>query len=350
MGSTPTGTVILGDATEVLRGLDGSTAGLCYLDPPFLTQRSFVFVSGKEVRTAFNDQWRGGKEEYCSWLEELISEAQRILAPTGSIYVHLDPRVSHYVKVLLDKVFGPKNFRNEIIWKRQSSHNDSYQGSRFFGRIHDVILFYTKSEQYKWKTPYVPYDDDYLAKRYRWVEESTGRRYALDDLTAPGGPNKGNPRYPFLGVTRYWRYSKERMSDLLRTGKIVQLRKGGVPLRKRYLDEMLGKPVQDIWDDVNLVRGAEKTSYPTQKPLRLLERLIFASTDPGDIVVDPLCGSGTALIAAHRLGRMWFGVDNSREACEIAVARLRESGVEVDFVETAQGPARHRIDVDCLHA
>lgn len=285
---------------------------------------------------AFDDRWDGGIKQYREWVGPLLTQVHRVLSSTGSLYIHVDSRVSHYVKVMLDEIFGQKNFRNEIIWKRLGSHNDSYQGARFYGRIHDVILFYTKCPSYKWNRPFVPYSEDYVRRTYRYVEKDTDRKYALGDLTAPGGPNKGNAKYEFLGVTRYWRYSADRMLDLLKNGRIVQNKPGAVPLLKRYLDEMLGKPIQDVWDDIQLVRGKESSGFPTQKPQHLLERIIYASTDPGDLVVDPLCGSGTTLLAAQRLGRRWLGIDMSKQACLMALSRLREQGTEAAIVNYRQ--------------
>lgn len=328
---------MVGDAIDVLGSLEDSSAMLFYLDPPFLSQRSFVFETRQRVRTAFDDRWEGGIEQYREWIRPLLDQVHRVLHPKGSLYVHVDARVSHYVKIMLDEIFSQKNFRNEIVWKRVGSHNDSYQGARFYGRIHDVILFYTKSDSYKWNTPYLPYSPEYLRKRYRHTERETARRYALGDLTAPGGPNKGNPKYEFLGVTRYWRYSRERMQDLLENGRIVQSSSGAVPLLKRYLDEMLGRPAQDVWDDIRLVRGKESSGYPTQKPQSLVERLLYASTDPGDFVIDPLCGSGTTLLSAQRLGRRWLGIDSSRRACLIALSRLRQTGIESNLIDKRQG-------------
>jgi len=330
------GSVVVGDAVDVLGRLEDSCAMLCYLDPPFLTQRSFVYEVGRRVRTAFDDQWEGGIDEYSRWIGPLLDQVYRVLDPDGSLYVHVDSKVSHYVKVMLDGIFGQDNFRNEIIWKRLGSHNDTYQGARFYGRIHDVLLFYTKGDAYKWNTPYLPYSQSYVAKAYRYIEEESSRRFALGDLTAPGGPNKGNPKYEFLGVTRYWRYSIGRMQDLLRNGRIVQRRPGAVPLLKRYYDEMMGRPAQDVWDDIRLVRGNESRGYPTQKPLGLLDRIIYASTDPNDLVLDPLCGSGTALLSAHKLGRRWLGVDSSKQACMLALERLRKEGADATLIDAKQ--------------
>jgi|SRR5579862_4611804 len=180
---------------------------------------------------------------------------------------------------------------------------------------------------------YIAYDKKYISKTYRFREKGNGRRFALGDLTAPGGPNKGNPKYEFMGVTRYWRYSKERIKDLLENDRIVQRSPGSVPLLKRYLDEMMGKPAQDVWDDLRLVRGKEKCGYPTQKPQKLLERLIYASTDPGDLVIDPVCGSGSTLVAADRLGRKWLGIDISKQSCSLSVKRLRGLGIETNLVD-----------------
>ncbi len=233
-----------------------------------------------------------------------------ILKETGSIYIHCDDTANHYLKSVMDAVFGASNYKSEIPWKRTSAHSDRRQGRRQHGRVHDLLLYYTKGNSWTWNPVYTDYDPDYVSRFYRHVEPGTGRRYRLDNLTGPGGEAKGNPRYEVMGVTRYWRYSKERMQELIDEGRVVQTRPGAVPAYKRYLDEMPGVPLQDLWADINPVasRSPERTGYPTQKPLALLERIIQASSNEGDMVLDPFCGCATACVAAEKLGRQWGSV------------------------------------------
>ena len=215
---------------------------------------------------------------------------------------------------MLDQIFGESKFINEIIWKRQSAHNDAKQGSKHLGRVHDTLFLYGGGNtDYFFKHLYRPYDESYLEKFYKHVESGTGRRYQLGDLGAPGGsaPSKGNPHYEFLGVTRYWRYSRERMQELYDQGLIVQTKPGAVPRFKRYLDEGQGVPVGSVWDDINPIQSqdAERLGYPTQKPLKLLERILEISSQPNDIVLDAFCGCGTALGCGPE---SWTAVDRNR--------------------------------------
>ena len=196
----------------------------------------------------------------------------------------------------MDAVFGAANFRTEIIWKRTSAHSDAKQGRKQHGRIHDVILFYTKSDDgCTWNQLYTPYDQEYIDQFYRHVEEGTNRRYRLGDLTGPGGEAKGNPQYEVMGVTRYWRYSKIKMNALIAQGRVIQTAPGTVPQYKRYLDEMPGVPIQDIWSDIKPIgaQAQERLGYPTQKPQALLERIVASSSNEGNVVLDPFCGCGT---------------------------------------------------------
>lgn len=209
-------------------------------------------------------------------------ELARVLKKTGSFYYHCDWHASHYVKVMLDQIFSEQNFVNEIIWKRQSSHNDAKQGSKHLGRVHDSIFLYCGGGDYYFKHLYLSYDPDYVEKFYRHVEEDTGRRYRLSDITGPGGASKGNPHYEFLGVTRYWRYNQEKMNELYNAGLILQSKPGAVPAQKRYLDEAKGVPLGSVWDDINPLHAsdAERLGYPTQKPLKLLERISKLAQTP----------------------------------------------------------------------
>lgn len=279
---------------------------LVYIDPPFATRREF---SGNQDEIAYHDRVLGAM--FIEFLRKRLVFLRELLSENGSIYVHLDWRKVHYMKVVLDEIFGEHNFRNEIIWKRQTAHGDVGQGAKHLGRLHDTILLYTKNSDYRWNQVFTSYTSEYIESFYRHVEEETGRRYQLGDLTAPGGASKGNPRYEFLGVTRFWRFSEERMKELYRDGIVVQTRPGAVPRLKRYLDEMSGVPLQDIWDDILPIQSQakERLGYPTQKPEELLQRILSISSNPGDLVLDAFAGSGTTLAVAEKLNRRWIGID-----------------------------------------
>ena len=363
-----------GDNLDVLRRhVQDETVDLVYLDPPFNSKATYNVLFGEQngrraaaqVR-AFEDTWHwdasaaeayqevveaGGQPSqamqafrrllghndmlaYLAMMAPRLVELRRVLKPTGSIYLHCDPTASHYLKVLMDAVFGPQYFQTEIIWKRSSAHSDTQQGRRQHGRIHDVLLFYTKSGQWTWSPQYTDYDQSYIDGFYRYVEPETGRRYRLDNLTGPGGAAKGNPQYEVMGVTRYWRYTQEKMEELIRQGRVVQSKPGNVPAYKRYLDEMPGVPLQDIWTDINPIgaRAAERLGYPTQKPEALLERIILTSSDEDDVVLDPFCGCGTTIAVAQRLNRRWIGIDITHLAIGLMKHRLRDAfGDEVEY-------------------
>lgn len=363
-----------GDNLEILRDyIDDETIDLIYLDPPFNSNQDYnvLFaekngsVSQSQIK-AFEDTWKWGLEAeeayqetveqggdlsktirayrdflgendmmaYLTMMALRLKELHRVLKQTGSIYLHCDPAASHYLKIIMDAIFGPDKFRTEIIWKRSSAHSDTKQGRAQHGRIHDVIFFYTKSDEWKWNPIYTPYDDRYIESFYKYTEPETGRRYRLGDLTGPGGAAKGNPFYEVMGVTRYWRYSKERMDQLIKEGRIVQIKPGGVPSYKRYLDEMPGVSLQDIWTDIYPIssQAAERLGYPTQKPESLLERIISASSDEGDTILDPFCGCGTTISVAQKLGRNWIGIDITHLAIALIKNRMYSSfGDQVGF-------------------
>jgi DNA modification methylase len=353
-----------GDNLDVLRRhVRDESVDLVYLDPPFNSNANYnVLFAEHGARAAaqiqaFEDTWEWNEESaatyqgtverggtvanalmsfrtligtsdmlaYLSMMAPRLVELHRVLKPTGSLYLHCDPTASHYLKLLLDAVFDARNFRNEIVWKRTSAHSDSRQGSRQFGRVSDSILFYARSDANTWTQQYVPYDQSYVDRDYRRVDLD-GRRYRISDLSGPGGEAKGNPRYEFLGVTGWWRYSKEKMQQLYEQGRIVQTRPGAVPQYKRYLDEMPGVPVQNIWTDIPLInnRSKEMLGYPTQKPLALLERIVAASSNPGEMVLDPFCGCGTAIDAAQELGRRWIGIDITHLSIGLIKHRLAD--------------------------
>ncbi len=359
-------TLFYGDNLPILREyIPDESVDLIYLDPPFNSNRSYNVLfkdeSGQEAEaqiTAFEDTWHWndaaaqtyhdlvtlapeevsrmvaamrefiGTNQMMAYLVMMAArlvELHRVLKPTGSLYLHCDPTASHYLKVVLDTIFGPDNFRNEIIWKRSSAHSDTKQGAQHYGRITDTILFYSKGERVTWNPQYTPYDEAYLERDYRRVD-ADGRRYRLDNIQGPGGAAKGNPYYEVMGVSRYWRYSREKMDELIRQGRIVQTRPGAVPQYKRYLDEMPGIPLQNLWDDIDVInnRSKEMLGYPTQKPVALLERIVSVSSNPGDMVLDPFCGCGTAIAAAQKLGRRWVGIDITHLSIALQKYRLAD--------------------------
>ena len=352
-------TIWTGDNLDILRGMNSECVDLIYLDPPFNSNKDYAApVGSKAAGAAFKDTWTlsdldvawmgliadeqpaianllhtaglthgKGMQSYLTMMAVRLMEMRRVLKPTGSIYLHCDPTAGHYLKLLMDAVFGADKFASEITWKRTSAHSDTRQGRRQHGRVRDLLLFYTKSEEWVWNPVYTDYDPEYVANFYEYVEPETGRRFYLGDLTGPGGAIKGNPYYEFMGVTRYWRYSEERMNQLAQEGRIVQTKPGTVPRHKRYLDEMPGVPLQDLWTDIRPVQSQsrERTGYPTQKPLALLERIIKASSNEGDVVLDPFCGCATACVAAEKLGRKWVGVDLSPKAVDLVQERLRKA-------------------------
>lgn len=316
--------IICGDSSKILKKIPDEHVKLVYMDPPFFSNRNYEVISKTGQSNSFDDKWQGGLESYLDFMKKILKESHRVLNKKGSLYLHCDWHASHYLKVELDKIFGYENFRNEIVWKRHNSHNDTKQGAKMFGRVHDVILFYSKTKDYTWNPIYAPYSQEYIDKYYKHVEPETGRRYAKGDLSGPGGRSKGNPQYSFKGVTRYWRFSKENMKKLEKEGRIIQTKKGNVPVMKRYLDEMPGIMLQDVWDDVKSVQVTKKESvdYPTQKPVRLLERIIEISSNEKDIVLDPMCGSGTTLVSAKNLGRKFLGIDVNESTLKIIQKRF----------------------------
>ena len=360
--------LFFGDNLEILRErISAESVDLVYLDPPFNSAANYNVLfreqSGEESAaqiTAFEDTWHWtqeteyafrdltqnstprlvglmesiraslGENDMMAYLTVMglrLVELHRVLKATGSLYLHCDATASHYLKVILDSIFGGRNFINEVIWKRSAAHSDRAQGSKHYGRLHDVLLVYAKSAEYVWNQIYQKHTEEYIESHYPYTEPGTGRRYGLDNITGPGGAGKGNPSYEVMGVTRYWRYSRERMQALIDAGRIVQPSPGSVPRYKRYLDESPGKPLQDIWDDIPPInsQAKERLGYPTQKPEALLERVINTSSNEGDLVLDPFCGCGTTVNVAERLHRRWIGIDITHLAIGLIRNRLRDT-------------------------
>ncbi len=256
---------------------------------------------------------------YLTMMAARLVELHRVLKPTGSLYLHCDPTASHYLKIVMDTIFGIENFNCEISWKRTSAHSDS----KTLGNAHDIILFYTKSDNFVWNKQYQPYSENYINSHYRNVDKD-GRIYRTDNLTATS-LSGGGYTYDWNGVTKIWRCPKQKMQKLHDTGRLHYTKSGGVEYI-RYLDEMPGIPLQDLWDDVSPInsQAQERLGYPTQKPLALLERIIQASSNEGDVVLDPFCGCGTAVAAAHKLNRRWIGIDITHLSISLMKYRLKD--------------------------
>jgi site-specific DNA-methyltransferase (adenine-specific) len=312
--------IYCGDNLAKLRELPDECVDLIYIDPPFNSNRDYkVFWGDAKEKRAFDDRF-GAVEHYVAWMRPRAAELWRVLKKTGSFYYHCDWHADAYVRVMLDQVFDAANFNTHIIWRRTNAKGLAF---RSFPNNHDSIFFYAKTGDYVFNRQYLPHNKGYVEQFYKYVEPETERRYRLADLTNPN-KNRPNLTYEFLGVTRVWRWTKERMEKAYAAGLIVQTRPGTVPQLKRYLDEQEGNPVDSIWSDIPPLKpnSGEGLGYPTQKPLALLKRIIEASSNPGDIVLDAFCGCGTTLHAAQLLGRQWIGIDISPTACRVMAQRL----------------------------
>ena len=314
--------IYCGDNLEQLKKLPDACVDLIYIDPPFNSNRNYeVFWGETKEKRSFDDRHESTRA-YIEFMRPRCVELSRVLRKTGSFYYHCDWHASHYVKVLLDQIFGENNFQNEIIWKRTSARSDSHR----YNTIHDTIFFYA-GENYTWNKQYEPYDPHYIEQFYTHVDPD-GRRWKRGDLTSPNP--RPNMMYEFKGYpspVKGWRFTKEHLERLDREGKIHYPKaKSGVPRLKSYLDEMPGVPLQTVWTDIRPLHNmaAERLGYPTQKPVALLERIIKSSSNENDIVLDAFCGCGTALVAAQNLNRQWIGIDVSPTACRVMAKRLRD--------------------------
>jgi site-specific DNA-methyltransferase (adenine-specific) len=375
--------LFFGDNLEILRSgriLVGSV-DLIYLDPPFNSNATYNILfaekggekSAAQI-TAFEDTWHWGDEAMAAYddamklgaprLAELLQalraflgqndmmayltmmavrlvELHRVLKPTGSLYLHCDPTASHYIKLLLDAIFSPKYFRNEIIWKRTSAHSSAKR----LGPIHDTIFYYTKTDSYIWNPLYTEHAEKYIKSHYSQID-GEGRRWTASDLTA-NGIRHGSSGDPWRGfdVTakgNHWKFKIEKLEQLDADGRIYWPPGGGWPRYKRYLDELKGVSLQDLWDDISPINAVakERLGYPTQKPEALLERIINASSNEGDIVLDPFCGCGTTITVAERLKRRWLGIDITHLAITLIKKRLHDTyGEELAPYEVIGEPA-----------
>ena len=367
-------TLYYGDNLDILRRyVDDESVDLIYLDPPFNSNADYNVLFAEKDGTqahaqikAFEDTWtwdleaaqeygevlRSGHDRvakalkglhdflggsdmlaYLSMMALRLIDLRRVLKPTGSIYLHCDPTASHYLKIVMDAVFSPENFRSEIIWKRTSGHSDAER----FGSTHDVILFFAKSEHAIWNAQYQPYEESYTEQYYRY-KDANGRRFMSADLGA-AGLQGGGYDYVWKGVRRVWRCPQETMERYDRENKIFYTR-NGIPRLKRFLDEAKGLPAQDVWTDIEALRSwhQEKLGYPTQKPEALLERIIIASSNEGGMVLDPFCGCGTSIVAAQKLNRRWIGIDITHLAINLIKVRLSDAFGKKDIYKVIGEP------------
>jgi len=384
-----TNVLYYGDNLEILRRhIPDGSIDLVYLDPPFNSKADYNILfreqsgqrSAAQVQ-AFTDSWhwthdterayqetienaplkvskaiealRGfiGSNDVMAYLVMMtvrLVELHRTLKDTGSLYLHCDPTASHYLKVILDTIFGTPGFRNEVVWQRTGAHNDP----RRYGRVTDTILFYTKTDKWTWNPQYTAYDPGYVRERYKYADEATGRLHWRNTMTAAGpGPARtfrGQLRAPPKGT--HWRFSQEEIDRMEKEGRIYYS-PSGMPYVKSYLDELPGRPLQNLWTDVPMSKsGTERLGYPTQKPLALLDRIIRVSSNVGDVVLDPFCGCGTAVVAAQQLNRRWIGIDITHLAITVMKQRLADSfpGLKYEVVgepvdlEGARALARQR--------
>ncbi len=357
-----------GDNLNVLRDhIATESVALIYLDPPFNSQRDYnlLFKSPKGKQSeaqveAFKDSWHWGQQAeselaallkqkntdvallmnalvafigrndmmaYLVMMTSRLLEMHRVLKSTGSLYLHCDPTASHYLRVVLDAVFGKDKFLSEVIWKRTNTHSSANR----WGPVHDVILFLSKGEgKHCWNRPFVPLDEEDKKRRYSHADDQ-GRVYTHGELTAPGiRRGKSGEVWRGFDVTslgRHWFTTVDRLDELAAAGKIHFPEGGGWPRLIRYAEDSLGRAIGDVWVDIPPIgmSANERLGYPTQKPLALLERIIEASSDSGDVVLDPFCGCGTAVHAAQKLKRNWIGIDITHLAVSLIEKRLKDA-------------------------
>ena len=349
-------TLYTNDNLYILNGLNSNFVDLIYLDPPFNSKRLYSTPIGKkQARASFKDMWSwkdvneayletlsekypaltnyiatigavNGKNmmAYITYMTQRIVEMHRILKPTGSFYLHCDTVASHYLKFVLDEIFGKNNFRNEIIWKRGTMKGAKAVGKQY-GRNHDVILYYSKSDVYTYNRQYIEYSEDYI------------KRFRNDDHDGKGPYRADQP----IGTR-----SQESVEQLRKEGRIFK--KGNIEKIKQYLYEMKGIAMDDVWFDIDPVNTMSKDNkYPTQKPLPLLHRIIKTSSNEGDIVLDPFCGCATTCVAAQQLGRKWIGIDIEKQAVHLLVDRLSDdAGIFKDFINFDNTIVPQRTDVE----
>ena len=394
-------TVFIGDNLPIMQGMNSGSIDLIYLDPPFNSNHNYAAPIGSEAAgAAFKDTWTlrdideiehdnmkddfedlhiaieaAGKvhgdsmKSYLIYMAIRLIEMKRLLKATGSIYLHCDPTASHYLKMVMDSIFGKQNFRNEVVWKQTRIYNNVKR----FGRNHDILFYYIKSDNAKWNPQYEAHDEEYITTFYRFIDDHG--RYGHDTLTRTGSskyergkpwrgidPTSGNKKkcWTLPPTSKYAEYIESNFIpgytqiesiharlDALDAAGLIYWPKNGFPRLKRYLAGSKGRALQDVIVDIKRigVSAKENTGYPTQKPLALLERIIKASSNPGDTVLDPFCGTGTTLVAADRLQREWVGIDIGEKAGELVQRRIQDDqGLFEDIKIRKDLPARTDLD------
>ena len=324
--------LILGDNLEIMKTLESESVDLIYLDPPFFSNKNYEVIWGDEGEIrSFKDRWSGGIEHYIAWLKERVEQMYRVLKKTGSIFLHCDWHADAYIRVdILDRIFGEKNFQNHIIWKRKTGRGETNHKSNRFGVISDSIYFYSKSANkrriFNSQFSFEPEGySDYVDKFFIHTDDE-GRKYRIADLSSPNP--RPNLMYEYKGYKppkNGWAISLSKMKQFDKEGRLhfPKDKKGRIQ-RRRFLDELQGKPIQNIWDDIEIVtaHSKERIGYPTQKPEALLERIIKCASNEGDVVLDPFMGGGTTAAVADKLKRQWIGIDQSPVAVKVTEMRL----------------------------
>jgi DNA modification methylase len=318
------------DNVKVLREMPDECIDLVYLDPPFFSNRNYEVIWGDEAELrSFKDRWQGGIETYLEWMEPRLRQMHRVLRPTGNLYLHCDPSACHYLKVMLDGIFGMANFRNEVIWQRSGGKGHA---TRKFPASHDSLLVYGRTKDAVFRPQFSEPGDEYKA-RFRFDDNDGRGAYRHAPLDNPSV--RPNLMYEYKGYPspeRGWRVSREVMEQLDADGRLAfPSHRGGRIARKHYLAEQSGPRLGDVWTDITPLQrqSAERLGYPTQKPEALLERVIDAATNEGDVVLDPFCGCGTTIAVAHKLKREWIGVDISPTAVALMKRRMERFGIKV---------------------
>ena len=375
-------TIWTGDNLPIMRGMNSESVDFIYLDPPFNSKANYAApIGSKAAGAAFKDTWTlrdvdaewvnlmeakhpalhrvllaamtNSDKSYLAYMAVRLLEMHRLLKPRGSIWLHCDPTMGAYLKILMDAIFGRKQWLNEIAWKRSAAHNDAKQGMSRAGKVHDTLLVYGGKKGHTWNPQYTPYTEEYLESEYRHVADD-GRRFKQTDLTAakPGGDTSYDWRVkrlirgrwepdlsaeyrnpvngweyravpPYTG--RYWAYSEDNLRRFWEEGRLFH-RETGMPRLMQFADDMPGIPLQDIWDDISPALGSQRTSFRTQKPIALMRRIIEVASNSGDMVLDPFCGCATTLVAAEQLSRQWAGIDISPKAADLVEWRLLSQG------------------------
>ena len=336
--------IFWGDNLQVMSHLLKDYRGkidLIYIDPPFDSKADYKKTIRIRKNTAlsdtttfeekqYSDIWNN--DGYLQFMYERLILLRELLSDSGTLYLHCDWHQSAYLKCLLDELFGPTNCHNVITWKRSHAQGNAGQGSKQFGIITDTIYIYSKTDHPIWNQQYLNYSQETIDRDYKYTDEITGERYRLTPVDGPGGASKGNPYYEFLGVSGYWRYSKETMQALYEAGEIQLSSTGKSLSRRKYLKDAKGTPVTDLWDDLNRISptSSERLNYPTQKPECLLERIIKTSSNPDSIIFDGFMGSGTAQAVAMKLGRRFLGADINLGAIQTTTKRLLSVAKELN--------------------